>query len=114
MRALANPQNGWVVPGAAGQSRFVTEMLAGNNAMANALSGVAPGTGHKTWRSIAIDWINQGCPIPPPAAAAGAAAPFVAKAPTPGAPIPRLFLSSSPEEVRAHPHGKVRGNAAVH
>jgi hypothetical protein len=114
MTALANPQNGWVVPGDAGKSRFVTEMLAGNNAMANALSGVAPGTAHMTWRSIAIDWINKGCPIPPPAVAAQVAAPFAAPAPTTGAPIPRLFLSSSPEEVRAHPHGKIRGNAAVH
>jgi L-Lysine epsilon oxidase N-terminal/L-lysine epsilon oxidase C-terminal domain/Iron-containing redox enzyme len=114
MTAVANPQNGWIVPGDAGKSRFVTDLLAGDNAMANALSGIAPGTAHKTWRSIAIDWINKGCPIPPPVVAAQVAAPFISREPAAGAPIRRLYLNSSPEEVLAHPHGRVRGNAAVH
>ena len=37
--------------------------------MARALRGVAPGTAHRTWRTIAIDWIAAGCPLPvsPPA-----------------------------------------------
>jgi hypothetical protein len=28
------------------------------------LGEVATGTAHKTWRSIAIDWIAAGCPLP--------------------------------------------------
>jgi hypothetical protein len=32
--------------------------------MARVLGEVAPGTAHKTWRSIAIDWIAAGCPLP--------------------------------------------------
>jgi hypothetical protein len=114
MAALANPKNGWVVPGDTAQSRFVTDLLSGNNAMARALQGVAPGTAHRSWRSIAIDWINKGCPMPKPSVASQAAALRAQPAPPPGAPIRRLHLSSSPEEVSAHPHGRVRGNATVH
>src|SRR5207253_8809966 len=64
MQALANPANGWIVPGDASSSRFVNELLSGGHPMGRVFSEVAPGTAHTTWRSIAVNWINAGCPIP--------------------------------------------------
>ncbi|MFN2606690.1 MAG: LodA/GoxA family CTQ-dependent oxidase [Acidimicrobiales bacterium] len=118
LAALANEDNGWVVKGDAGSSRFVTELLSGSHPMAQALADAAPGTSHKTWRSIAIDWINAGCPIP----TAGfmksirperrSVAEIASLAPT--APIPRLSLLSTPEAVASHPRQRILGMGAVH
>jgi hypothetical protein len=83
LAALADPGNGWVTPGDASSSRFVTELATGDHPMARVLSGVAPGTAHRTWRTIAIEWINAGCPVPAPSRAP-AAAPVPAPAVTEG------------------------------
>lgn len=64
LAALADPHNGWITPGDPTSSRFITELATGDHPMARVLGEVANGTAHKTWRSIAIDWIATGCPLP--------------------------------------------------
>jgi hypothetical protein len=98
MQALAHENSGWIIRGDAQRSRFVTDLLNGKNAMARALSMVAPGTDGVTWATIATDWINNGCPLP--GRGAGDARP--------------LTLLSPPDRVAAHPTGKVHGTGSVH
>jgi L-Lysine epsilon oxidase N-terminal/L-lysine epsilon oxidase C-terminal domain/Iron-containing redox enzyme len=74
LAALADPRNGWIAPGDPKASRFITELATGDHPMARVLGEVATGTAHKTWRSIAIDWIAAGCPLPTTAAPAPAPA----------------------------------------
>ena len=106
LAALADPANGWVVPGDPAASRFATELASGDHPMARVLAEVAPGTAHKTWRSIAIDWIAAGCPLPTaavPAAAAAAGAPPPAQPPVPaGAPMTSVTAALR-EDARAQP-----------
>lgn len=64
LAALADPVNGWITPSEPSTSRFVTELASGNHDMARVMAEVAPGTAHKTWRTIAIEWISAGCPLP--------------------------------------------------
>jgi hypothetical protein len=63
MLALKNRSNEWIVPGDVGRSRFVSELLHGDNAMARALSNNIPGT-NKTGLEIATEWITANCPSP--------------------------------------------------
>ena len=64
MQALSDPSNGWITPGSPSQSRFLTQLVNGDNAMADAFNQEAPGL-LKTWKDIATEWIQGGCPIPP-------------------------------------------------
>ncbi|MGH3615733.1 MAG: LodA/GoxA family CTQ-dependent oxidase, partial [Pseudonocardia sp.] len=64
LAAIADPANGWVTPGDPASSRFLTELTIGDHRMARTLNGVTPGTAHKTWRDIAAEWIESGCPLP--------------------------------------------------
>lgn len=64
LAALADPVNGLVTPGEPTESRFITDLANGNHPMALVLGEVAPGTAHRTWRTIAMDWIAAGCPLP--------------------------------------------------
>jgi Iron-containing redox enzyme len=98
MQALAHDNSDWIVPGQAQSSRFVTDLLNGNNAMARAFGGVVPGTDGKMWAAIAVDWINNGCPLP--GGETGDARP--------------LTLLSPPARVAAHPTRKVHGTGSVH
>lgn len=109
LTALAATENGWVVRGDAANSRFITELVAGNHPMALALGGIVPGSPHKTWRSVAFDWINGGCPIPAEAPAMQRA--LVADA-APG-PVTRLTLAS-PVEALSASGSRIFGNGAVH
>ena len=90
MSVLADAKNGWIVKGNSAGSRFVTELLMTNNPMSSAFdaSGGAS-AGNKTWKQIAMDWIDKGCPIPAaaPAQAAAHAARPVAQAPAVAAPV---------------------------
>jgi hypothetical protein len=131
MQAVANEANGWVKKGDAANSKFITQLMSGTHPMAIVLQGVAPGTAHKTWRSIAIDWVNKGCPIPAPApvpvAAAHAAAvaiPAGAAMVSVGRPggiqvqisrpaVPRLRLVSPRAQIVSAPR-RILGNGAVH
>ncbi len=98
MQTLAHENSDWIIRGDAQSSRFVTDLLHGKNAMARALSGVVPGTDGVTWATVAVDWINNGCPQP--GGGAGGARP--------------LTLLSPPDRVSAHPTGEVHGTGSVH
>jgi len=95
LAALGNPGNGWVTPGSAEDSRLVTEILRGRNAMARALSVPMPGAGG-TRADVITTWIDAGCPMP--------AAP----------PARPITLLSPPERVDAHPTGVIHGSGSVH
>jgi hypothetical protein len=113
MQALADPANGWITPGNPGQSRFFTQLINGDNAMADDFNQQAPGLA-KTWRDIATDWIRQGCPVPPAAKPEA----FSISAIFPFAPKSkkafRLGVYASPAERAKHPRGKVLGMGSVH
>lgn len=64
MLALADPRNGWIVPGQVALSRFVTELLSDTGTMARFLSQTIAELGDRPARSIIIDWIAVGCPAP--------------------------------------------------
>ncbi|MDQ1440489.1 MAG: hypothetical protein QOG97_717 [Acidimicrobiaceae bacterium] len=97
LAALANKDNGWVMPGDAEASPFVTDLLRGRNAMSRALNAKAPDGSGSTWADIAVAWINEGCPQPEEA------------------PVARpLTLLSPPERVAAHPTGQIHGTGSVH
>jgi len=118
MAALANEDNGWVVRGNAGSSRFITELASGNHPMAQALADAAPGTSHKTWRNIAVDWINAGCPVPTQGFVTSIrperrSLAEVAALST-DQPVPRLSLLSTPEAQASHPRRRILGMGAVH
>jgi hypothetical protein len=70
MCALAEPKNGWIVPGDLQQSRLFTSFLAGTNRMSRFLAGTVPELGNKSARDIIIQWITENCPIPPEVEAA--------------------------------------------
>ncbi len=98
MQALAHEDSGWIARGDAQRSRFVSDLLRGNNAMARALGVTAPGAGGMTWAAIAIDWINNGCPLPD-------------RDTDDARPI---TLLSPPDRVAAHPTGKIHGTGSAH
>jgi hypothetical protein len=71
MASLADARNGWIIPGNAGESRLVQELLSGGGRMARILQNSVPELGNKSARTVILDWINAGCPLPaPPAEAA--------------------------------------------
>jgi hypothetical protein len=116
MTVLSDPANGWIVKGSSANSRFVTELLGTQNPMSRAFEGSGgPATGNKTWKQVAVDWIDKGCLLPaaPPPAVAHVA---IAKTPAHvGRTIRRrLTLTSSVSEVRNHPRGRVLGMGVVH
>ncbi len=98
MQALAHEDSGWITPGDAQRSGFVTDLLHGDNVMAKTLGAVAPGSDGLTWATIAIEWIDAGCPLP--AQGADGARP--------------LTLLSPPDRVAAHPTGRIHGTGSVH
>jgi L-Lysine epsilon oxidase N-terminal/L-lysine epsilon oxidase C-terminal domain/Iron-containing redox enzyme len=113
MSALSDPANGWIVKGSSVTSRFITELLDGSNAMSQAFAGTGPKTGGKTWRQIAADWIDKGCPLPP--APAPAQAMFAASSARLGRrALSRLTLTSPVAQVAAHPRRRVLGMGVVH
>lgn len=63
MRALSSPESGWITPGNADRSRFVTGLLASDGDMARTLSLPLQEVGGRTGRQVIIDWINGGCEI---------------------------------------------------
>lgn len=79
LAALADPVNGWVLPGNVQGSRIFRDLLAGTGLMSRFLSMPIPELGNKPARDIFIQWIAAGCPIPgqpmPAVRARAAAAP---------------------------------------
>jgi hypothetical protein len=93
--ALSREENGWVTPGSARESRFITDLVTGRNAMARALS--APfDAGGATRADVITAWIDAGCPIPDEMTARP------------------LTLLSPPDRVDAHPSGTIHGTGSVH
>jgi len=97
MRALATAGNGWVTPGDAEASPFVTDLLRGHNAMSRALRGKATDAGDISWADVAVEWITAGCPLPQEQPA-----------------VRPLTLLTPPERVAAHPTGQLHGSGSVH
>lgn len=64
MKALRNPDNGWVVPFDPGNSSIVLELAQGGRAMGRALDRRFPSLGNQIGRQVLIKWIDAGCPIP--------------------------------------------------
>ncbi len=106
LAVVADRQNGWVVPGDSAASKLVSDLLNGKNRMSKSFNGPAlngpalngpggDGPG-KTWRDVAVAWIDGGCPMPGDDQARP------------------LSLLSPPERVTAHPTGKVHGSGSVH
>lgn len=113
MQALADPSNGWITPGNPSQSRFLTQLVDGDNAMADAFGEQAPGLS-KTWKDIATEWIQQGCPMPasakPESFALSAVFPFTLRSKK----AFRLGPYATPSERASHPRGTVLGMGTVH
>jgi hypothetical protein len=60
--ALSDPANGWVVPGSAATSKFITALLPSAPGMEDAIRGVTIGT--QDGVAIVTAWIDAGCPLP--------------------------------------------------
>jgi len=114
MSVLSDPANGWIVKGSSANSRFMTELLGTDNPMSRAFGGSGgPAAGDKTWKQIAADWIDHGCPLPP--APPRAPALFTRMPEQAGRRmLGRLTLTSPESHVRVHPRGRVLGMGAVH
>lgn len=65
MAALADPANGWVLPRNPQGSRLVTALITSTNKMARFLARPVPELGGKPARNVIIDWIADGCNLPP-------------------------------------------------
>ena len=87
MAALADERNGWIIPGNAGDSRLVQELLSGGGRMARILQNSVPELGNKSARTVILDWINAGCPLPSP-------------------PVEAVAEASGCSGVRAAPHAR--------
>jgi hypothetical protein len=110
LEALASPDNGWIVPGDPDASLFVTERLSSATPMGEAFESPVPGVvepsrngsgpsgKNLTARQVAIDWIKDGCKVPPPSEE----------------PPKVLWLTSSVEAWEAHPTRRLLGQAAIH
>jgi L-Lysine epsilon oxidase N-terminal/L-lysine epsilon oxidase C-terminal domain/Iron-containing redox enzyme len=64
MRALANPDNGWVVPFDPGASALILDQARANRPMGIALDRRFASLGNQIGRLVVIRWIEAGCPIP--------------------------------------------------
>jgi hypothetical protein len=64
MRALAKPDNPWVMPWDAEHSPLVRDFAAGTNRMAQILDRRFPKLANQVGRLVIVHWINAGCPIP--------------------------------------------------
>jgi hypothetical protein len=95
LEALAASESGWVTPGDAEASRFVSVLLRRQNGMTRALNGRAPDG--STWAETLVEWIKEGCPLPAEAA-----------------PARPLTLLTPAARVEAHPTGMIHGAGSVH
>jgi hypothetical protein len=63
MAALADPENGWVVPYDSIASPLTSSILAGNSSMAEAFRTIVPESGGLTCANVLAQWIDKGCPL---------------------------------------------------
>jgi len=64
MHALADPNNGWMVPFDPGSSPFVLDLARGDRPMGQMLDRRFPALANQIGRKVVIRWIEAGCPIP--------------------------------------------------
>ena len=113
LSVLSDPANPWIVKGSSASSKFITVLLGSDNRMSRAFDRIGQNTGGKTWRQIATDWIDKGCPLP--SVPAHPQVMFEASPEHLGRrAIGRLTLTSSQAEVEAHPRGRILGMGDVH
>jgi hypothetical protein len=65
MAALANPENGWIVPFDSIASPIMSSLLAGNGDMASDFRSIVPDTGGLTCGNVIAQWIDAGCQLEP-------------------------------------------------
>jgi L-Lysine epsilon oxidase N-terminal/L-lysine epsilon oxidase C-terminal domain/Iron-containing redox enzyme len=63
MAALADPDNGWIVPFDSIASPIFNSLLAGNGDMAKAFRSLVPDSGGITYANVFAQWIDHGCPL---------------------------------------------------
>jgi L-Lysine epsilon oxidase N-terminal/L-lysine epsilon oxidase C-terminal domain/Iron-containing redox enzyme len=63
MSALADPDNGWIVPFDSIASPISSSMLAGNGDMAKDFRSIVPDSGGLTCGNVFAQWIDNGCPL---------------------------------------------------
>jgi hypothetical protein len=63
MSALANPENGWIVPFDSIASPISSSLLAGNGDMAADFRSIVPDSGGATYGNVFAQWIDKGCPL---------------------------------------------------
>ncbi|WP_257165107.1 LodA/GoxA family CTQ-dependent oxidase [Bradyrhizobium sp. SRS-191] len=102
MSALANPDNGWIVPFDSVASPIMQSLLAGNGAMATDFRSIVPDTGGQTCGNILAQWIDKGCPLEEPKVALMAAVRRPPKAPV------------TPHRIYRRKSGKVLGMGTPH
>jgi len=61
MRALANEENGWIVPFDSIASPLTSSLLAGNGDMAEAFRSELPDGSGRTFGNVLAQWIDAGC-----------------------------------------------------
>ena len=61
MAALANPENGWIVPFDSIASPIMSSLLAGNGDMAKDFRTIVPDSGGLTCANVFARWIDDGC-----------------------------------------------------
>ncbi len=66
MSALANPDNGWIVPSDSIASPIMSSLLAGSGDMAEDFRTIVPDTGGLTCANVFAQWIDAGCPLQEP------------------------------------------------
>jgi L-Lysine epsilon oxidase N-terminal/L-lysine epsilon oxidase C-terminal domain/Iron-containing redox enzyme len=64
MRALRDPDNGWIVPGSPADSPLIADIARGGRPMGDALDKRYPSINNRIGRQILIEWVRAGCPMP--------------------------------------------------
>jgi len=64
MRALRDPDNGWIVPGSPADSPIIADIARGGRPMGDALDKHYPSINNRIGRQILIEWVRAGCPMP--------------------------------------------------
>jgi hypothetical protein len=109
MSALSDPENGWVNPGNAGTSRFITELLPSAFTMLDAIKRTT--IDGSDGLAVLTQWIDAGCPIPGGRPAVPEGAELFALMQARGAPPARVH----PVRVRPGLHRRqIFGQDAVH